>query len=93
VSEFDLSASIEAARKDCEIAAKAYVEAQEVLVDAEQKLRDAKNKATRLERALRILNGEEEPAGPAPASAATVRQRPAPLRASWCAASATTSSF
>lgn len=68
MSEIDLTSSISAARDDVAKKAARYVTAQDELADASTELQAAQQKAKRLERALAILNGEEEPA---PTSAAT----------------------
>jgi hypothetical protein len=78
VSELDLSSSLEAARKETEAAAKRYIAAQEGMVSAENELREARNKSQRLERAMRIINGEEEPAAAVATATATTAPPVAP---------------
>ncbi len=78
MSDFDLSASLAAARKAAETAARSYVDAQAVLADAADELTRAKAQLDRIERALAILNGEE-PVSAAKASAQSMAvAEPAP---------------
>src|SRR5690606_26054157 len=75
--EFDLSKSLESARSETESAAKAYIAAQEAMIVADDELKAARQRLERLEKALAILNGTEEPATAPAAAHANVAREPA----------------
>lgn len=76
--KIDLSASVEAAKAAVDGESRRYMRAQEELESASAALTAAQQKLRRLEKALAILNGEEEPA-PTPAPAVVDRAAvPAP---------------
>jgi len=78
VADFGLEQQIVAAREAAEKAAQNYITVQEALEQAHSELAAAKAKLTRLERALAILNGEEEPASRAEVAVPQETAVPAP---------------
>lgn len=61
MADVDLSAQLAAARKSAEEAAERYIEASDALEQAQRELNVAQQRVKRIEKALAILNGEEEP--------------------------------